>query len=186
MSQKKLIEAIYPLSSMQEGMLFHALHDPDSGAYFEQLNCILQGKLDVPALEQAWQKVVERHQVLRTAYIWERRKEPFQVVYRRVKPFWTEYDWRGQTAEEQQERQEDFLRADRKKGFELGTPPLMRVILIRLEDERYWLVWSHHHLLLDGWSMPLLFKEVLAFYEAFSKGQELALPSPQPYRDYIA
>jgi len=180
------IKDIYPLSPMQQGMLFHSLYDPESGMYFEQSSWTLRGDLDVPAFERAWRRVVERHSALRTAFLWEELDEPLQVVCRQVELELEEQDWRGFDESEQQSRLEVFLSHDRERGFGLDKAPLMRLALIRLDDNAYHFVWSHHHLLLDGWSQPILFQEVFGFYEAFSQGQDLHLPPPRPYRDYIA
>ncbi|MDY7077385.1 MAG: amino acid adenylation domain-containing protein, partial [Chloroflexota bacterium] len=180
------IKDIYPLSPMQQGMLFHSLYAPESGVYVEQSSWTLRGALDVSAFEQAWRRVVDRHSVLRTAFLWEDLDEPLQVVYRRVELELEERDWRSFDGSEQQSQLEAFLSQDRERGFGLDEAPLMRLVLIRLDDDAYHFVWSHHHLLLDGWSQPILFQEVFGFYEAFSQEQDLHLPPPRPYRDYIA
>ena len=86
----------------------------------------------------------------------------------------------------QQDRFDAFLEEDRKKGFDLAQAPLMRVALIRTADDVYRFVWSHHHILIDGWSSSLLLKEVFTYYQAYRQGRDLYLPRPRPYRDYIA
>ncbi|MDY7076204.1 MAG: amino acid adenylation domain-containing protein, partial [Chloroflexota bacterium] len=183
---KRNIEAVYPLSPMQQGMLFHSLYAPESGVYFEQLSCTLRGNLDVPAFERAWQRVVERHPVLRTSFVWKRLDKTLQVVHRRVRLPLEQQDWRGMSLAEQEARLEAFLQAERSRGFNLAQPPLVRLALMRTEENGHSFVMNHHHLLLDGWSLPLLMKEVMTFYEAFSKDQELDLEPGRPYRDYIA
>ncbi|MBO0797275.1 MAG: TauD/TfdA family dioxygenase [Blastocatellia bacterium] len=182
----KNVEDIYPLSPVQQGMLFHAVYDPKGGMYLEQKTCTLQGDLDVSAFERAWQAVVERHPVLRTAFVWQALDEPMQVVRRSVKLSWRREDWRGLSPEEQQAQSSAFLQADRTQGMDLSKAPLMRLALFRLADDAYQFTWTHHHILLDGWSLPILFKEVFAFYEAFRKGADLRLEKGRPYRDYIA
>jgi amino acid adenylation domain-containing protein len=186
MSSRNNIEDIYPLSPMQQGILFHTLYAPASGVYCEQWNCTLHGHLQVAALQHAWQRVVERHPVLRTAFHWENRAEPFQVVYRRVEVPWQQYDWRNLSTGEQGQRLEAFLAADREQGFALSIAPLIRLTLIQMVEDVYQFVWTHHHLLLDGWSVPLLLKKVFQFYDAFCAGQELHLEMCRPYGDYIA
>ena len=186
MSNKRNIEAAYPLSPMQQGMLFHHLYAPGSGVYFEQLTCTLHGDLNLEAFERAWQRVIERNAVLRTAFAWKRLEKMVQVVQKQVNLPLVREDWRGASAVEQAGRLEAFLADDRQRGFELTQAPLLRLTLFRTADDAYRFVWSHHHLLLDGWSVPRLLQEVFAFYEAFRQGRDLALPPTRPYRDYIA
>lgn len=183
---KRNIEAVYPLSPMQQGMLFHSLYAPESGVYFEQLSCTLRGALDVRAFERAWQRVVERHPVLRTSFVWKRLDKTLQVVHRRVRLPLEQQDWRGLSPAKQEARLEAFLQAERSRGFNLAQAPLVRLALMRTGENGHRFVMSHHHLLLDGWSLPLLMKEVMTFYEAFSRGRELYLEPSHPYRDYIA
>lgn len=181
----KNIEAIYPLSPMQEGILVHTLYAPTAGVYFVQFVCTLRGALDVPAFERAWQRVVDRHPVLRTLFVWKGRETPLQVVRRQVDIPWQHLDWRDVPAGTHRRRLEDVLREDRRAGFELTRAPLMRLTLIRLDDETYTFIWSYHHLLLDGWSLPHVFGDLFTCYESFRRGEEPHLSTPRPYRDYI-
>jgi amino acid adenylation domain-containing protein len=183
---KNNIEDIYPLSPVQQGILFHTLSAPKSGMYFEQVAYNLQGNLDVSAFADAWQRVVDRHSILRTLFLYERRKDPLQVVCQRVKLPWARHDWPAMTKAEQQERLEIFLQADRDQGFELSRAPLMRLALIQVSDDVYYFVWSSHHLLLDRWSSSLVVKEVIALYKALLRRQDLQPDPTRPYRDYIA
>ncbi|MBG1243500.1 non-ribosomal peptide synthetase [Nostoc sp. NZL] len=182
----KNIEDFYPLSPMQQGILFHALYTPKSGVYCEQFSCNIHGHLNISLFKQAWQQVVERHQILRTSFIWEGLKEPAQVVHKQVGLPWEQQDWQGLTSVAQQERMEDFLKVERERGFELSQPPLMRLSVIQLGENDYRFIWSHHHLLLDGWSSSLLLNEVFALYKGFTQGENLSLERPRPFRDYIA
>jgi hypothetical protein len=183
---KANIEDIYKLSPTQQGMLFHTLEDAGSQAYFQQITGSIHERLDAPAFRRAWERVMERHPVLRTAFFWKEAQRPLQVVNRQVSLPWEEHDWRELPAAEQEGRWSALLREDRERGFELAQAPLMRLIVVRLTDDLYRLVWSHHHLLLDGWSLPLLLQEVLAFYGALRSGTDLHLERPRAYRDYIA
>lgn len=181
----KDIEAFFPLSPMQQGMLFHTLYAPESEAYFEQLSFSLQGDFDDQAFERAWQEVVNRHQALRSSFRWEGLKEPVQVVHRHVKLEFERQDWTTSSAEEQSHLLNELLQKDRQRGFNLSQPPLMRITVVNTGAQTYQLVWSHHHLLMDGWSVPIVLNEVATFYVAFSKGSPLQLQPPRPYRDYI-
>jgi NRPS condensation-like uncharacterized protein len=158
MDNRKNIEDIYPLSPTQQGILFHTLYTPKSGVYVAQISCTFSNALDVSLLKKAWQLVIERHPALRTSFHWERRDQPFQVVYRSVNLPWEQYDWRGVSSTEQQELLENFLKGDRKQDFDINKPPLMRLTLIQLAEDKYKFVWSKHHLILDGWSTAIVFK----------------------------
>ncbi|MCF3578208.1 non-ribosomal peptide synthetase [Planktothrix agardhii] len=183
---KQNIEDIYPLSPMQQGMLFHSLYAPDSGIYFQQMICTLRGNLEVAAFEQAWQKIVEKHSIFRTAFIWESLNKPVQVVYKQVKITVENDDWQGLSAQEQQEQLKFFLESDQQHSLQLSQPPLMRLHLIKLDKNTHQFVFSSHHLLLDAWSLPLVFNDLLNFYEAISQRETIRYQSPLSYRHYIA
>ena len=186
MTTKQQIEDLYPLSPMQHGMLFHSLFAPEAGSYFVQKSCTLYGELNINAFQQAWQKVLDRHPVLRTGFFWENVDEPVQVVYRGLRIPLQEQDWRGLSGEEQQIQVTEHLEAERRRGFDFTQAPLMRLNLMRLADDAHRFIWSYHHLLLDGWCNTLILKEVFTFYEAFSEGREIELEKSRPFRDYIA
>ncbi|MEH2279393.1 MAG: amino acid adenylation domain-containing protein [Nostoc sp.] len=179
------IEDLYELSPMQQGMLFHTLYAPESEIYFEQLLCILSGKLNLFAFQQAWEQVVARHSVLRSSFYWEEIEKPLQMVSKQVELPWVQMDWRHLTLDEQQNHLEEFLSSDRQKGFDVTQAPLMRFTIIQLTEQEYQFIWSHHHILFDGWSMQIVLKEVLAFYEANQRGEYLRLQGVRPYREYI-
>jgi amino acid adenylation domain-containing protein/non-ribosomal peptide synthase protein (TIGR01720 family) len=183
---KKNIEDIYPLSPVQQGMLFHSLSAQETGVYVEQLVCTLHGDLDVAAFERAWAAVLARHAVLRTLVVWSRGEKPLQVVRRSVGLPFKQFDWRGLSHAEQERRIDALLEKDRRRGFNLSEAPLMRLALVRTASERFQLLWSSHHLILDGWSLPLVLKEMFSLYEASHQGRELRLKPCRPFRDYIA
>ncbi len=183
---KRNIEAVYPLSPTQQGMLFHSLLAPESGVYVEQLWCNLSGCLDVAAFERAWQHVVARHAPLRSAFAWKSQEKPLQAVQRQVELPLTVEDWRELPVDERDTRLATWLQADRVRGFDLSKAPLLRLTLLRLADDEHLFIWTHHHMLLDGWSLPLVMQEVLTSYESFRQGLDPRLPPVRPYRDYIA
>ncbi len=183
---KKDIEDIYSLSPLQQGMLVHTLSTENSKLYFEQLNFTLRGEVDVPTLKRAWDEVAARHAILRTSFAWEGIKKPVQIVHRHKPLDWAELDWRNLDPTAQKMALVEYAQTDRARGYDMSKAPLMRLALIRLADETYHFIWSYHHVLLDGWSISIIFGEALNFYQAFSKGQELSLPEPTPFRAYIA
>ena len=183
--QIKNVESIYPLSPMQTGMLFHSLYTPNSGVYCTQTLITINGEINVIAFKQAWEKVVERHSVLRTLFIWEKRQQPLQIVRKQCDLPWKYQDWRQLSPTEQQQHLDSLLQTECHLGFQLNQAPLMRCHLIQLSDQTYKFLWNRHHLLLDGWSQPIIYQEVLTFYQAYSQGQNCDLPCPRPYQEYI-
>lgn len=177
----KQIDTFYPLSPGQQGMLFHTLLSPQSGVYVEQIACTFEGKLDVERFLQAWNVVIKRHPILRTCFVWQGLNEPIQVVLKEVPLSYQKLDWRHLSKEEQEVAYEAWLKEDRVKGFQMDRAPLMRLTLIQMEDERTEFIWTHHHILLDGWSLARVLKEVLDLY---LKGQ-IPLSPGRPFRDYI-
>ena len=178
------VEDVYRLSPLQQGMMFHALYQPQSGAYVIQLAARLEGDLRADAFHRAWQRVVERHPSLRTVFLPDIATDPVQVVLQRAGLPWEDLDWSNDPSAD--DRLEAYLRDDRTRGFALDAAPLMRCALIRLGERSWRFVWSHHHLLTDGWCLPILMREVMHWYTTFAAGRDTDLPTPPPYRTYIA
>ncbi|HEX6288935.1 MAG TPA: amino acid adenylation domain-containing protein, partial [Herpetosiphonaceae bacterium] len=172
--------------ALQQGMLYHTLYEAGTGVYVEQLVSTLRGGLDRAAFMAAWAQVVERHAVLRTRFVWAGLAEPVQVVHQRAEVPWHLDDWRALPPTEREARFAAFLAADRRHGFTLTDVPLMRLALFQVADDAHYFVWTVHHLLIDGWSLPLVLNEVFAAYEAAVQGRAWSRPLPRPYRDYIA
>ncbi|WP_345891525.1 amino acid adenylation domain-containing protein, partial [Pseudomonas chlororaphis] len=154
------VQDLYPLSPMQQGMLFHSLYQQDQGdVYVSQLRADVQG-LDVAQFQRAWEQVLARHDMLRTGFVWQDDQgQALQVVHRQVTLPFIEYDWR--------EHQDlpaalDALAIEQhRQGFELARPPLLRVVLVRTAEDRWHLLYTSHHILMDGWSNALVLNEVL-------------------------
>ncbi|WP_374017555.1 amino acid adenylation domain-containing protein, partial [Paenibacillus thiaminolyticus] len=179
------VENVYALTPMQQGMLFHSRLDPQSGAYVNQMLISLQGELDPAALERSWNTVIQRHAVLRTSVDSDWRDQPLQVVYRSRTLKIAYADLSMKSAAEQERELALLKEEDRKKGFRVESDGLMRVAVVRTGPETYQLLWSFHHILMDGWCLPLVVKEVLEVYAALCKEEELQLPRVSEYSEYI-
>ena len=178
--KRKNIADIYPLSPLQEGILFHTLLSPHSGVYQPQVCLTLVGSLDISRFKQAWETIIARHQLFRVSFHWEKRDRPFQAVYRQVNLPWEEQDWRDISLDKQEQKLAEFLEVDRKRDFDLKKPPQMRLTLIHCPDNRYYFLWTQHHLIIDGWSSGLVVKEVFQAYNG-----KIELSYTRPYGDYI-
>jgi surfactin family lipopeptide synthetase C len=181
----KNIESIYPLSPLQEGLLFHALLTPESAVYFEQVSCKLLRLAEPLKFRQAWKMVVDRHAPLRTCFYTKNRRRPLQVVRLECELPWVEEDWSGMAAAEREALLAERMQADRERGFDFTKAPLMRCALIHLGEVEYQFLWSHHHLILDGWSGGLIVKEVFENYAALCAGPPRRLPLPKPFQNYV-
>ncbi|MGH3611415.1 MAG: amino acid adenylation domain-containing protein, partial [Pseudonocardia sp.] len=144
------VEDVYPLTPMQAGMAFHALSQREQGVYCEQMTFVLDGVPDPRVLGAAWQHVVDRTPVLRSSVVWEGLDEPVQVVHRRVELPVVHHDWRGSLAGDRDREVQRLLAGDRAEGFDLAVAPLLRVRLAQLSDTEVRVVWTFHHVLLDG------------------------------------
>lgn len=178
------LENIYELTPLQQGLLIETLSKPGSDAYTIQFILTLDAaKLDEAAFRQAWQTVLGRHAVLRSAFYWQDLDKPVQVALLDVELPWQVLDWQHHEAVEAEWRQ--WQVADLQQPFALEDAPLFRCTLIRVNATTTRFVWTIHHLINDGWSYPILLNEVLAFYQAATAGQTLSLPLPRPFVDYI-
>ncbi len=181
------IEEIYQLGPGQQAMLAHALSDPTPGVYALQWRCTLHGALDVAAFRQAWQRAIERHPILRSSFVWEKQAQPLQVAHRHATALWQQHDLRGQVPAEQQVQLDALLSGDQARGYDLSRAPLLRLMLVQLADDRYCFCWSYHHLLLDGWSVAPLLREILADYDAARAANvEPIEHRARPFSDYLA
>ena len=177
------IEDIYPLISMQEDMLLQSVAAPQSGVYFEQLIFRVRG-LQPEKFQLAWNQVINRHAALRARFAWTGLQRPVQIQNQHVEIEFEREDCKEATNGNHANSLEKFLLRDRSRGFDLGKSPLMRLTLIRSGPDD-WVVWSFHHILLDGWSGPILMQEVFSCYQAVCQGRDAQLDHPADYGDYI-
>ncbi len=170
------LSEVWPVSPLQAGMMFHALFDPGAlDVYTVQLVLSLEGPVDAPRLKSAAAAVLARYDNLRTAFAVTAAGVPVQLVTGETELPWREADL-TEAASAERDR---LLDADRTTPFDLTHPPLLRFLLLRLDAEHTELVVTGHHLLLDGWSIPLLLREIIADYAGF------AVETPRPYRRYV-
>ncbi|MET0134777.1 MAG: amino acid adenylation domain-containing protein [Kibdelosporangium sp.] len=173
------VSDIYPLTPIQAGMAYHDVSEQDEGTYFQQTTFVLGGVTDPMRLAMAWQNVFRRIPALRTSVVWQGVQEPLQVVHDQVALPITVLDWARLTPERQQEALAHLLSRDRARGLDLARAPLMRVTLARLGADEVQVLWTFHHVLLDGWSIFQVLNDVFAQYA----GE--VLPNRRPFRDYV-
>jgi len=179
------VEDIYPLSATQQGLLFHSLYAPEQAVYVISVACRLEGNLDSGALERAWQLAIERHAVLRSAFVGQDLDVPLQVVLRKAELPFVRHDWRDLSVATQEARLAELLKDERTWAFDFAEPPLMRLALVRMGECDYRLIWNSHHILFDGWSIPLLLNDVFSAYSVLDRRETPKLAPVRPFRDYI-
>lgn len=198
----KTIDDIYGLSPLQQGMLFHSVVTPHNGIYVEQVSCVLSGNLNVNTFSAAWNHVVNKHDALKSSFVWEGVEAPFQMIHKRAEVHFEVIDLSALSELEQNTEIDTYISSDRERGFALDKAPLMRFYIAKIASDEYRFIWSHHHLLLDGWSIPIIFSDVLASYEQLAAQNNISVDtqnsdivdlttslgveqSPYRYRDYI-
>ncbi|MCP4147611.1 MAG: hypothetical protein GY757_07665, partial [bacterium] len=212
--KKPVIDKIYPLAPMQEGMLFHYLYNNDSQAYLEQSVIDISGQLDPVALEKALKNLVQRHDALRTLFIHKETDQPLQVVLKERPPALFFQDISQMPPEEKERFINTFIKEDRQKGFDLSEDHLLRVAVLQVEAGgchrrplrgerqgeahpgppitlragRFKLIWSSHHIILDGWCLGIVYGELFDYYRYYKDGNDtdsLQMETVYPYRDFI-
>ncbi|MEV6350631.1 amino acid adenylation domain-containing protein, partial [Actinoplanes sp. NPDC051851] len=179
------VEDVWPLSPLQQGLLFHGVYDRTGDVYVEQLVLGLDGPLDAAVLRRSWEALLARHASLRAGFReLPGRPEPVQVVLRRVELPWRDADVSGLDPAAAEAEAERIGAEERGRRFDLDTPPLLRVLLVRTGAQRHQMRVTLHHILLDGWSLQILIRELWAVYAA--GGSTAGLPAVPPFRDYLA
>ncbi|WP_084219649.1 non-ribosomal peptide synthetase [Spirillospora albida] len=178
------LEDILPLSPLQQGLFFHALYDSGGDVYTAQIVFDLRGPLDVDALRAAAATLLRRHANLRAGFRQRKEGSPVQIVHRNVRLPWRDVDLSHLPDAGREAEAKGIADEERARPFDMAKPPLLRYTLIRLADGLHRMVFTNHHILLDGWSMPVLQTELFALYLA--KGDDTGMPRVTPYKNYLA
>lgn len=180
------VEDIYPLTPAQAGMLFHSLAGPADDIYTGHFTAVIDGIADPAALAEAWQRVADRTSALRTAIVWRGISEPVQVVYRHVEVPVAHHDLRDLSPAEQQAEARRHWEQCTRQQVELRRAPLLRLTILRLSDVSVRLLWSAHHLILDGWSFASVLSDVFDQYSVVTGDDTIVAAARRPFRDYLA
>ncbi|AVT35738.1 hypothetical protein C6W10_03855 [Plantactinospora sp. BB1] len=176
----------YPLSPVQRDLLRPVSDEADPARDLQQVRLVIRGRLRVAEFQQAWDRVINRHEVLRTGFVRGDDGDHVQVVAAAAPAEWHLDDLRTIRACQRRRGLAELLAADRLRDFVLDVPPLCRFALLRVSETEHLLVWTAHHLVVDGWSLPILLREVLTEYRAAVEGRDAGLPAPTPFRDHVA
>ena len=172
---------VYPLSPMQQGMLFHAVSEPGSGVYVDQVAVSLHGALDQKRFADAIRSAANRHSALRTTFVWEDVEEPLQVVHDEVDFSVSSVDWCDRDTDQARSKFLELIESNRRNGFDLASAPLLKFTLIQLSEQKWTLLLTFHHLVLDGWATHVLLKEITDCY----RGELESLAEPFEFKRYL-
>lgn len=182
---KKSIQKVYALTPMQEGMLYHAMLDPHSSSYFTQLELGIHGAFDLEIFEKSVNELIRSYDILRTVFVHQQLQKPRQVVLAERKTKVHYEDISHADENRQKEHIERYKQDVQRQGFNLAKDILFKVAVFRLAADQLYLVWSNHHIMMDGWSMGVLMKSLFQNYEALRAGRTPANGQGKPYSDYI-
>ena len=185
-SSYPFLEAIYPMTGMQQGFIFHSMLDEGNKAYASQLYLDFNGDFNPEYFEKAWQTVINKNEIFRTSFIGLERNQPLQVVHSVLELEWEFEDIRSLDKSQQESFFEECRARDKSQGFDFEHGPLMRMSLFRLSDNSYRWLWTHHHSVLDGWSIPIVLEELFTCYMSLRLGSSSPLVKSAPYSNYIS
>ncbi|MET0594590.1 MAG: condensation domain-containing protein, partial [Polyangiaceae bacterium] len=179
------VEDIYPLTPLQQGILFHSLELRANDPYFYQRGFAIEGDLDLEALQRAWKIAARRYAALRTTFHWSWTERPMQIVAKDPGISFVEEDWRGYDRQAQWEELRRRLERERLGGFDFTARSAIHLSLLRVDDGAWWMVWSLHHLALDGWSTAIVLRDVRDAYLAGVRGEHPRMGDAPPFSAYV-
>lgn len=187
---KTQIDAIYPLSFTQNGLLLHHLEETkDQGVI--QVKFELKGKLNFDVFQKSWESVISRHEALRSSVHYKKIKTPVRIVHKEVEFSIFKHDFVSFSNEEQQLKLKEFKNKDMTNGLDLSATPTFRVNVFQLSENSYCVLWTCHHIILDGWSSMNVCGDLLHYYELFSQNNTEAsieldhIPKYKAYLDWL-
>ncbi|WP_338580278.1 non-ribosomal peptide synthetase [Pseudomonas sp. ML2-2023-6] len=181
----ELIEDLYPMTPMQEGMLLHTLLEPGTGLYYMQDRYRINSALDPQRFADAWQAVIARHEALRASFCWNVGEQMLQIIHRPGAAPIDYLDWSAEPEDDHEARLQALHKSERETGFDLLNRAPFHLRLIRLGEARYWFMMSNHHILIDAWCRSLLMSDFFEIYSALGEARTPLLSAAPRYRDYI-
>jgi hypothetical protein len=185
MIKKENLKDIYPLTPMQQGMLFHALFDKESLAYFNQFSLRLSEEINVRIFEESWNEILMRYDNLRTVFITKNVRESMQMILKYQKIDFYFEDIRGMEKSKQETHIKNYQNTDKERPFDLSKDVLLRIALIQLEKASFQFIFSCHHILTDGWSTGIILKDFFSIYFARLANKTPELSAVPSYKNYI-
>lgn len=174
------------LGPMQQTMLLHKMYDTHPGLYLEHVVADLHGHIEPDILGAACRTVAERHRALRLVFEWQHVPAPRSRTFPAGPVTVTVLDWTDLTDDDAEAELQDLVARDRASGLDLSAAPPLTWRIARRGAGRWTLVWTHSHLVVDGWSITLVLRDLLAEYRALASGTARTAPLPPQYADYLS
>ncbi|GAV12354.1 MupA/Atu3671 family FMN-dependent luciferase-like monooxygenase [Paenibacillus sp. NAIST15-1] len=184
--KKENIKDMYRLSPMQEGIMFHSFLDPETTAYFQQFEFKIEGTLDIDLFRRSFDLLVERHDILRTTFVYEKVKRPLQIVFKSWPKELQFFDLSGMPETQKAAKAEQLKKEDLERRFDLSKDHLIRIAVVQTDHKRYTIRISYHHILMDGWCIGIISQELFSAYEALKNGQAVNLGESYPFSKYVS
>ncbi|MEJ8545005.1 non-ribosomal peptide synthase/polyketide synthase [Brevibacillus borstelensis] len=185
MKKQENIAKIYPLTPLQEGMLFHSVKDENSNAYYLQIFATIEGDFQLSLLEQSIIKLIEHYDVLRTVFVYQNLQRPRQIVFKQRTTKVHFEDISHLAADRQKEIVKAYSLQQQQQGFDLSKDILMRAAVFRTGEQTYQFVWAFHHIIVDGWGLGVLIDKLLTYYAALKKHGSIPAEPVKPFSEYI-
>jgi len=180
------LEDVYELSPLQQGLYYHWQVDRSSPMYFQQFAYTLNAEnLDIKLVEQAFNQLISRYSILRTFFTNNYGGTPLQIVNKVVTPDFSFEKTENNKALSVEEQLEEIKKKDRSNGFDFEKPSLMRLKVVEIAKDKYTFIWSHHHILMDGWCISILISDFTTILKALLTNQVASLAEPIQYSSYI-
>ncbi|MCR8937086.1 non-ribosomal peptide synthase/polyketide synthase [Brevibacillus laterosporus] len=185
MKKQDNIAKVYPLTPLQEGMLFHSIKDEQTSAYYLQMTATIHGDFDLPLFEQSMNTLIENYEVLRTVFVYQNLQRARQVVFkeRRMQVYFE--DITRFSDDEQKKYIETYKNSGKEQGFDLTKDVLMRAAIFQTNDQTYQFVWALHHIVIDGWGLGILIHKLLGYYATLKANKSIPREVTKPYSEYI-
>lgn len=185
MNKRMAIEKVAHLTPLQEGMLFHAVMEPESQAYMEQVTLVLEGELQLDTLQRSFQYLVDRHEVLRANIYYQSGSRSRLIVFQERKVQIDHVDLTELTDSASKQAIDAYLETDRKKSYDLSKDPLIRLGVLQQYRNTYTLLLSFHHILMDGWCLGIIMNDLLAAMKRSGRTWPVICLSHSPTPDML-
>jgi len=181
---KSNIQDILGLTPMQEGMLFHYLSNPEGKQYIEQLGITLSGEVGENIIKKAWDHVILNNDMLRTIFKWDKLDKPVQIILKQYEIPYTQYNLSNINSTDKITQRTQIMADELNKKIDISENPI-RMAIIKLDNSKFILIITYHHILYDGWSNGIILKEFLQACRSLCAGNPPSIIRKSKFKEFI-